>query len=369
MDYPAGNRFAVSTPDDHQASLWITSLLSLMFSVVVLAARVVVKWGAFGADDIALGIAYVLATAHWITMYMAMSRGLGKSATLLSHQMVVEMSKVRALVYTSRILLLVVTGLTKCTVLLFIRQIFTRGGIKAWTICNAAAIATAVWAAAAPLIASLGCRPKRTIASSSGAYCSGDIGRWRAIATIDIILEVGLAVLPAYLFSSLQMKRREKLTVIALFSFRIGTALPISAYVVSYAAYLSGGRPGIGMVTTLVWQEVWIAYALMSATVPILKGFVGRFTTAALVRIDQSGSGMRSGTYPSAATLGSGVHGRAEGTRGEAIELRLIGHAENSAEVWHEEERREAESIASNGSEKMIIQRRMEWEVRTDAAQ
>ncbi|KAK4544788.1 hypothetical protein LTR36_004037 [Oleoguttula mirabilis] len=290
MDYPAGNRFAVSTPDDHQASLWITSLLSLMFSVVVLAARVVVKWGAFGADDIALGIAYVLATAHWITMYMAMSRGLGKSATLLSHQMVVEMSKVRALVYTSRILLLVVTGLTKCTV----------------------------------------------------------IGRWRAIATIDIILEVGLAVLPAYLFS---------------------TALPISAYVVSYAAYLSGGRPGIGMVTTLVWQEVWIAYALMSATVPILKGFVGRFTTAALVRIDQSGSGMRSGTYPSAATLGSGVHGRAEGTRGEAIELRLIGHAENSAEVWHEEERREAESIASNGSEKMIIQRRMEWEVRTDAAQ
>lgn len=59
LEYPEGDRFAVSTPDNRQAGIWIASLLSLMYSFVILCTRLVIKWGFFAADDIALAGAYV----------------------------------------------------------------------------------------------------------------------------------------------------------------------------------------------------------------------------------------------------------------------------------------------------------------------
>ena len=54
MAYPEGNRFSISVEGNHQAWLWVTAILSLMYSVVVLGTRITVKWGFFGADDLAL---------------------------------------------------------------------------------------------------------------------------------------------------------------------------------------------------------------------------------------------------------------------------------------------------------------------------
>jgi hypothetical protein len=59
MAYPEGNRFAISSPDDQQAWIWIFSLLSFIYSAVILALRTVLKLHHRGADDIALEIAYV----------------------------------------------------------------------------------------------------------------------------------------------------------------------------------------------------------------------------------------------------------------------------------------------------------------------
>lgn len=59
LEYPDGNRFALSTENDRQAGLWIASILSLMYSVVILCTRLVIKWGFFAIDDILLAGAYV----------------------------------------------------------------------------------------------------------------------------------------------------------------------------------------------------------------------------------------------------------------------------------------------------------------------
>jgi hypothetical protein len=53
------HRFAVSSPNDQQAWIWVFSLLSLIYSVSILGVRTLVKLGRGGADDIALVIAYV----------------------------------------------------------------------------------------------------------------------------------------------------------------------------------------------------------------------------------------------------------------------------------------------------------------------
>ena len=59
LQYPDGNRFAYSTADDKQAELWIASLLSMMYSFIIVCVRVTIKWGLFSLDDVALAGAYV----------------------------------------------------------------------------------------------------------------------------------------------------------------------------------------------------------------------------------------------------------------------------------------------------------------------
>lgn len=46
-----GNRFSPITPDDQAGSVWITTLLCLIYSVLVLVVRVNLRRKVFGPDD------------------------------------------------------------------------------------------------------------------------------------------------------------------------------------------------------------------------------------------------------------------------------------------------------------------------------
>lgn len=63
------------------------------------------------------------------------------------------------------------------------------------------------------------------------------------------------------------------------------------AYIVSYSHYLHNPRTSIGIVEPLAWQQALLCSALISATMPVFKGFIRRFTTQDLVRIHQSEGG------------------------------------------------------------------------------
>lgn len=54
------NRFSPITPDDQAGSVWITALLCLIYSVLVLIVRVILRRKVFGPDDWLVGGATVL---------------------------------------------------------------------------------------------------------------------------------------------------------------------------------------------------------------------------------------------------------------------------------------------------------------------
>lgn len=57
---PSDNRFARFTSEDHSAPIWIASILSLIFAVLILAVRLgFVKWNMHGLDDLVLTLAHV----------------------------------------------------------------------------------------------------------------------------------------------------------------------------------------------------------------------------------------------------------------------------------------------------------------------
>ena len=100
------------------------------------------------------------------------------------------------------------------------------------------------------------------------------------------------------------MSVARKLIVIGAFCFRLGyvtvyrTTISVSssisvaglfiAYLMSYTAFREHGRPSIDAVDSLILQQVLLAYNLMSATIPCLKNFLGRFRTGDLVKLTES---------------------------------------------------------------------------------
>ena len=51
--------FDTPTSVDHRAWLWVTGLLSLVYTAVALCARITSKWGLFWYDDAILTVSYV----------------------------------------------------------------------------------------------------------------------------------------------------------------------------------------------------------------------------------------------------------------------------------------------------------------------
>ena len=54
-----GPRFSEYTATDHQAPLWIATILTVAYAGIFLIVRIAVKFQMLGLDDIALGVAYV----------------------------------------------------------------------------------------------------------------------------------------------------------------------------------------------------------------------------------------------------------------------------------------------------------------------
>lgn len=56
----ADYRFARITSNDHSATLWIVTILALIYATLVLGVRLgYTKWGAHGSDDTIVILAYV----------------------------------------------------------------------------------------------------------------------------------------------------------------------------------------------------------------------------------------------------------------------------------------------------------------------
>ena len=213
--------------------------------------------------------------------------------------------------------------------------------------------------------------------------------RWITVTAIDATLEVLLVVAPAILFYPVQISRSRKLSVLGAFIPRImyvsswavssiadESSVPIFfvLYLKAFLRFRGNGGSSLDVIPNMVWQQVLCGYALISATTPCLKGFLGRFRTEELARITEADSGTR--TYGQ----NSKVH-----TRGDTYVLESIHRSRNRskrntqfdvdtialrpAAGEHSDTAFAAEigegSLKSFGSDGMMIHRKVEYDVTT----
>jgi hypothetical protein len=113
--FTEGNRFAEITSENHSAYLWISSILCLIYSSLILFVRLHLKWKLYGADDITASTATVrdsvlnsltmkslysyylqiLQIGQVVPLLLAMKNGLGKSNNLLSDGELAFIGRVR----------------------------------------------------------------------------------------------------------------------------------------------------------------------------------------------------------------------------------------------------------------------------------
>ncbi|KAK5120384.1 hypothetical protein LTR85_006323 [Meristemomyces frigidus] len=191
--------------------------------------------------------------------------------------------------------------------------------------------------------------------------------RWKLVTAIDVCFEIAMVLVPAYVFSTLQMSVQRKITVMAAFAFRVGVAIIFIVYLESYIHFRQHGKDSIGAVNSIILQEVLIAYSLISATIPCLKGFLGRFQTGDLAKLSESETrqtyGSRGGAQSQSYALSSldreGMS-RRRPTQKDFIQLQPV-NVEHSATASGGDNT--SASLRSFGSEQMIIHKRTEVDI------
>lgn len=65
------NRFARITTNDHSAKLWVITLLSAIYAMLVLAIRLgFTKWRKYGFDDLFVTIAHVCTAQFLVVVFV-----------------------------------------------------------------------------------------------------------------------------------------------------------------------------------------------------------------------------------------------------------------------------------------------------------
>ena len=208
----------------------------------------------------------------------------------------------------------------KASVLWFARKIFSGTQKKNKQIFLAGLGVIVVFGIASTVISFAGCDFPNTLSEPNDAcpLLVGDVwadmkqvslnskltyaqrGRQTIIQVLHALTEVMLVALPTMFVLRNSIKMSSKITVIALFSFRLPNICFMAAYVVSYRSIINGAStPGVeptaAATATAVWSQVLLGYSLASASVPCIRSFMTAFMPDAIYRVYDTQGGSYGG--------------------------------------------------------------------------
>jgi hypothetical protein len=111
--------------------------------------------------------------------------------------------------------------LSKCSLLLTIRALFTYEFKRQWWASSIAIATICAWGLASALAISVDCSPSFVVLGQQNVRCTNHVTRLLAIFISEIMLECAIVLLPALFLISINMAWSEKILVILAFAFRL----------------------------------------------------------------------------------------------------------------------------------------------------
>ncbi|WZH49465.1 uncharacterized protein QYS62_010666 [Fusarium acuminatum] len=268
-------RFSLVTTSDHAGQLWIVTILSLIYTGLVALARAYIKYQMYGFDDILFALATICHLAQSIAIFVGLKGGLAKFNSITRSAQWATSSKSTI---AANILCAVSLSLAKLSVLaLILRIIGSKSGMSK-RLCIGLMIVTTMWCAGSSLAWLVSCRAGVLLTVANIDQCPGQTTRWSVITAIDILTEIFTWLLVIQLSWSIQTPFARKCQIVMAFSFRL-PLIALSAVHLAYCrVYPTASEPQFTVTNALIWQQVMIAWSLISATVPNLKNFLKSFS-------------------------------------------------------------------------------------------
>ncbi|GFF62188.1 hypothetical protein IFM51744_10913 [Aspergillus udagawae] len=294
--------------------------------------------GPLGMDDWAAFSAGVIGVVHVVMIMDGLSHGLGRS-----HQDSPDskLQKAGKSLYTANLLFLVGHGLAKISVCSLLRRL---GREKAYLLaCKTSLLIASLWSIASIVAVALSC--SANYIWSVETHCRGLNTAWKAITAIDVLTEVFFISLSVFLVWAVQMRRKEKMTVIFAFGTRILVIVPTIVRQSYLNTALKEKDAPSSLSDTLIATEVLLHCSIMLATVPCLKSFIIAFNTG-------WGQGV-------AATHGTSYYKQTESSASQA-------HPDHPKEQDELDVAMRTRSLESHNSRQLIIHRTQEWTLREE---
>ncbi|THZ76048.1 hypothetical protein D6C85_02512 [Aureobasidium pullulans] len=365
---PGTYYFSRITDTDHAGYVWIVALLSLIYPFGTLLVRLNVRWGLYGADDWALVAATLAAVCQHIPIFVGLKAGFGKSSKVLEQG---QTASIDDSIYAAEVLFIFAYTLSKVSLALFVRRLFTHNRRLNTALCWSLLGITVAWGVVALFVLLINCSPHHFFSKRN--TCPSYITRWRAVTTFDIITEAALMIVPSYLVSGVMLGSRPKMLVMTAFAFRLAVVGFSITHLRRLSRTVDAEDKGFSFISPAIWIQIWLAWSLVSASIPSFRAFMNPFDNISVAKTDDSHSASRSelnGAYLMMGPISKPSH-RNHGApaRSASQGMSLSSKLGTRTSVHHESRDRgvdEARSMESWHSRSGIIRKEVEWEIRHD---
>ncbi|PNY23636.1 Uncharacterized protein TCAP_06423, partial [Tolypocladium capitatum] len=368
MSSPASN-YVPFGPDDQGAFVVITAVLGVTWTVLMLTIRLYIRSrinGPFGLDDLAALLGTLFAVCQSSVVLVAVHNGLGKRTELLQHD---SLNTVMKDTYVANFLYVVAVCCSKCSMSLLIarltkkpKHLVASHGVTGFTI---------MWAIASLFIMGFQCSLPRPWDMPNTGHCSTLVTRWAIVEAFSVFIEVLISGMSILLVWDLSTALRSKLMVIAAFSAQLFVAIPIGFRLSLVRKYMRGPEDSCGFTNAAIATQAVMHFSVMAATFPCFRQFLKAFdsglcATTKIGTEDSYGSkGASDYVLQSLSTAHEDDHG---GSKTPQEKLRPDSTAQITTKVKGQSQINptgdESKSIESDGSDRAIIRRTQQWEIR-----
>jgi len=178
------------------------------------------------------------------------------------------------------------TGCTKCSIVLLYRRVFLLKGVL--TTCNIILAFLVGWYLWAILSAILTCNPVSKFWNPRlPGHCFDFTALWFSNASVNILTDLTLVILPIPLVSSLHLPRRQKVAIWALFATGGFVCITSILRLRSLLVFSVSKDPSWDNIPVAIWTYIECNLAIICACLTCLRPLVSRISPHFMPSNDQ----------------------------------------------------------------------------------
>ncbi|RMD39154.1 hypothetical protein DV735_g5975, partial [Chaetothyriales sp. CBS 134920] len=303
------------TADDHGAYTVICGWIMMSFFVISVLSRLltrIVPVITIGLDDIMSGLSMVFGIAQTVAIHVSATNGLGRHQSVLS----AKSFKIYAVsYYTANILYFLAVCLAKISVVMIIMRLSPSHFVQ--QLCLGILVLTGSWGMAEIFAFAFQSPPPQPWNYTQHSDGANVAALYYTAAVGDIISDLIVILLPAYVIWQVQINVKKRLVIIVVFSIRICVIICSLIRIPTLRRYVNSSDRSWHAVGPQTWLQVIQCLSITTACLPCLKPFFGALESGFM---DLSLRKSRGETYhANSSGLGAGNVPAVAGSKGSAV--------------------------------------------------